>query len=140
MNSQSPRRKILFVCVGNTCRSQMAEGFARHYGKDVVDVRSAGTNSMAIVNSNTIEAMKEIGIDISGHTSKQLTYEMMEWADVVVTLGGLPASSLCPASYAGGKLDWNIADPLGRPPEVMRAVRDDIGRRVKELINEQERQ
>ncbi len=140
MNSQSPRRKMLFVCVGNTCRSQMAEGFARHYGKDVVDVRSAGTNSMAIVNSNTIEAMKEIGIDISWHTSKQLTYEMMEWADVVVTLGGLPASALCPASYAGGKLDWNIADPLGRPPEVMRAVRDDIGRRVKELINEQERQ
>lgn len=135
-----PRGKILFVCIGNTCRSQMAEGFARHYGKGAVDVLSAGTNAMAIVNSNTIEAMKEIGIDISGHTSKQLTHEMIEWADVVVTLGGLPASSLCPASYAGRRLDWNIADPLGRPPEVMRAVRDDIGRRVRELVDEQERE
>lgn len=134
-----PRRKILFVCIGNTCRSQMAEGFARHYGKDAVDVRSAGTNAMASVNSATIDAMKDIGIDISNHAAKQLTYEMIEWADIVVTLGGLPASSLCPPSYTGGKLDWNIADPLGRPPEVMRAVRDDIGRRVRELIDEQGR-
>lgn len=140
MTSQSPRRKLLFVCVGNTCRSQMAEGFARHYGKNAVDVLSAGTNAMAIVNSSTIEAMKEIGIDISSHASKQLTYEMIEWADVVVTLGCLPASSLCPASYAGGRLDWNIADPLGGPAGVLRAVRDDIGRRVRELIDEQGRE
>lgn len=138
--NHKPRRKILFVCVGNTCRSQMAEGFARHYGKDALDVRSAGTNAMAAVNSGTIEAMKEIGIDISGHAAKQLTCEMMEWADVVVTLGGLPASSLCPASYTGEKSDWNIADPLGRPAEVMRDVRDDIGRRVRGLIDEQGRQ
>jgi len=135
-----PPRKILFVCVGNTCRSQMAEGFAGFYGKDAAEVKSAGTSAMGFVNKSTIEAMKEIGIDISGHTSKQLTYEMMEWADVVVTLGCPPASSLCPTSYRGGKLDWNIGDPLGKPMDVMRAVRDDIGRRVKELIDEQDRE
>lgn len=135
-----PRRKILFVCVGNTCRSQMAEGFAGSYGKDAAEVKSAGTSAMGFVNKSTIEAMNELGIDISGHTSKQLTYEMMEWADVVVTLGCLPASSLCPASYRGRKLDWNIGDPLGKPMDVMRAVRDDIGRRVKGLIDEQDRE
>ena len=126
--------KILFVCVGNTCRSQMAEGFAKHYGKGKIEVRSAGTSASGSVNRSTIEAMKEVGIDISGQTSDQLTCDMLQWADVVVTMGCCPADQLCPVDFKGKKYDWKIEDPLGRPWAVMQRVRDDIERRVKELI------
>lgn len=126
--------KVLFVCVGNTCRSQMAEGFARHYGKGKIEVRSAGTAASGYVNKSTIEAMKEIGIDISGQTSDQLTDEMLRWADVVVTMGCCSADQLCPIDFKGRKYDWKIEDPLGRPWAVMQRVRDDIEKRVKELI------
>ncbi|MBI5493274.1 MAG: arsenate reductase ArsC [Deltaproteobacteria bacterium] len=129
-------RKILFVCVGNTCRSQMAEGFARALGNGNVEVRSAGTSAAGHVNRATAEAMNERGIDISGQESKQLTEEMIDWADVVVTLGCCSADRLCPADFKGKKMDWKIEDPLGRPPEVMRRVRDDIERKVKELLAE----
>lgn len=126
--------KILFVCVGNTCRSQMAEGFAKHYGKGKVEVRSAGTSASGSVNRSTIEAMKEVGIDISGQTSDQLTAGMLQWADVVVTMGCCTADQLCPVDFKGRKYDWKIEDPLGRPWAVMERVRDDIEKRVKELI------
>lgn len=129
--------KILFVCVGNTCRSQMAEGFARKYGAGRAEVRSAGTSAAGVVNRSTMEAMKEVGIDISGHTSDQLSSEMVDWADVVVTLGCCSADSLCPAAFAGRMFDWKIDDPLGRPWDVMQRVRQDIEDRVKELIGEQ---
>lgn len=132
--SQHPK-KILFVCVGNTCRSQMAEGFAKAWGGDSIEVKSAGTSAMGIVNRATMEAMKEIGIDISDHESKQLTLDMIEWADIVVTLGCASAQDICPPSYKGQKIDWKVGDPLGKPPEVMRAVRDDIGNKVKGLID-----
>lgn len=130
-------RKILFVCVGNTCRSQMAEGFARHWGRDIVEARSAGTSAMGYINSATVETMKELGIDISKQASKQLTPEMLEWADVVVTLGCRRADSLCGADFKGKKYDWPIADPLGKPEEFMRLVRDDIKERVKGLISDE---
>lgn len=126
--------KVLFVCVGNTCRSQMAEGFARHYGKDKIEVRSAGTSASGFVNRSTIEAMKEVGIDISSQTSDQVTDEMLGWADIVVTLGCCTADNLCPVGYMGKKLDWKIDDPLGRPWAVMQRVRNDIEQRVKELL------
>jgi len=126
--------KILFVCVGNTCRSQMAEGFAKRYGKGNIEVRSAGTSASGSVNRSTIEAMKEVGIDISGQTSDQLTCDMLQWADAVVTMGCCPADQLCPVDFKGRKYDWKIEDPLGRPWAVMQRVRDDIERRVKELI------
>lgn len=127
-------RKILFVCVGNTCRSQMAEGFALRYGAGRVEVRSAGTSAAGYVSKSTVRAMEEIGIDISGHASRQLTGEMIEWADVVVTLGCAPARDICPASYAGEQMDWKIDDPLGRPWDEMQRVRADIEKRVRELI------
>ncbi|MBI5886411.1 MAG: arsenate reductase ArsC [Deltaproteobacteria bacterium] len=128
--------KILFVCVGNTCRSQMAEGFARAHAKGRVEVRSAGTSSMGYVNADTVEAMAEVGVDITTQTSKQLKDEALDWADVVVTLGCCSADNLCPVTFKGAKLDWQIEDPLGRPPVVIRRVRDDIERRVKALIAE----
>ncbi|MBI5642514.1 MAG: arsenate reductase ArsC [Deltaproteobacteria bacterium] len=129
------KKRILFVCVGNTCRSQMAEGFAREYGKNRVEVRSAGTSAMGIVNIHTIEAMREAGIDISKHTSKQLTDEMFEWADIVVTLGCAPAERISPVAFKGKKIDWKIDDPLGRPWAFMQKVRDNIEDKVKELID-----
>lgn len=126
--------KILFVCVGNTCRSQMAEGFARKYGAGKVEGRSAGTAASGYVNRSTVDAMDEIGIDISIQSSTQLTDDMIEWADVVVTLGCAPADEICPPSYKGRKIDWKIDDPLGRPWQVMQKVRDDIESKVRELI------
>ncbi len=134
MAEEKRKKRILFVCVGNTCRSQMAEGFARRYGGEGVEVRSAGTSAAGYVSKSTVKAMEEVGIDISGHASKQLTEEMLEWADVVVTLGCRPASELCPVTFKGEKLDWKIDDPLGRPWEVMVRVRDDIEKKVRGLI------
>lgn len=128
--------KILFVCIGNTCRSQMAEGFARFHSQGEVEVKSAGTSAMGIVNRAAIGMMKEKGIDISGQTSKQLTDEMLRWADVVVTLGCCSADDLCPVSFHGSKMDWPIEDPLGKDMEVFRKVRDDIEKRVKGLIGD----
>ena len=128
------KKKVLFVCVGNSCRSQMAEGFARACGMGKIEVMSAGTSACGSVNRAAIEAMKEKGIDISAQTSKQLTDDMLEWADVVVTTGCCGAGELCPVDFEGERYDWPVEDPLGREWEVMRKVRDDIEDRVKKLI------
>ncbi len=128
------KKKILFVCVGNTCRSQMAEGFALYHDNGQIEVRSAGTSAAGFVNPGTIEVMRERGIDISGQTSDQLTDEALHWADCVVTLGCCSADEICPLSYKGEKYDWPIEDPLGRPIEDSRRIRDDIEARVKGLI------
>ena len=127
-------RKILFVCVGNTCRSQMAEGFARFHGEGRVEVRSAGTSAAGYLNRTTIVVMRERGIDITDQTSDQLTDEMIDWADVVVTMGCCSADEICPVTFSGEKEDWPIEDPLGIPIEETRRIRDDIERRVLELI------
>ncbi len=131
-------KKILFVCVGNTCRSQMAEGFAGVHGRGAVEVRSAGTSAAGFVNGTTIEVMRERGLDISGQSSDQLTDEMLEWADVVVTLGCCSADEICPISFKGEKIDWPVEDPLGRPIEETRRIRDEIEQRVKGLIKDEQ--
>ncbi|MEK7880815.1 MAG: arsenate reductase ArsC [Deltaproteobacteria bacterium] len=149
------KKKILFVCVGNSCRSQMAEGFAKAYGRDTVEVKSAGTCASGIVHRGAIEAMAEKGIDISAQTSIQLTDDMIEWAEIVVTTGCCSADELylnvgqgfspavkdadlkvCPTGHKAEKYDWPIGDPLGRPWEVMQSVRDDIEERVKNLLED----
>lgn len=113
----------------------MGEGFAKFYGDGKVEVRSAGTAASGFVNKSTIEAMREVGIDISNQTSKQLTGDMLDWADVVVTMGCCSATELCPVNFRGKKYDWKIDDPLGRPWEFMRIVRDGIEEKVKGLIS-----
>ena len=126
--------KILFICIGNTCRSQMAEGFARRLSGGRALVRSAGTSALGVVVEDTIRTMAEKGVDISSQSSDQLTGEMMEWADMVVTLGCCSADEVCPKTFAGRKIDWPIEDPFGRSEEFYRRVRDDVETRVGGLI------
>ncbi len=129
-------KRVLFVCVGNTCRSQMAEGFMKALGGGSVEVRSAGTWPMGFVNRDTTSVMAEKGIDISKQTSDRLTEEMLDWADVVVTLGCCSAEELCPVSFKGKKHDWPVEDPLGKPMDTMRRVSEDVEARVKALLEE----
>ena len=131
----SDSKRILFVCIGNTCRSQIAEGFARFHGGADFEVKSAGTSAMGHIVEGTIDIMAESGIDITGHTSDQFTPKLLDWADVIVTLGCCSADELCPADFTGQKHDWPIRDPLGMGQEFFRDVRDDIEHRVKELLD-----
>ncbi len=130
----SRKSRVLFVCVGNSCRSQMAEGFVERYGKDIIDVRSAGTAASGVVNKSTVEAMKEVGVNISGHTSDQLTKKMLLWADVVVTMGCNSLDYFWDEDVTAKRIDWQIEDPLGRPWDVMVRVREDIEKKVRELV------
>lgn len=129
-------RRILFVCVGNSCRSQMAEGFARHYavrdGLDV-DVKSAGTMPAGTVSRNAVAVMTERGIDISGQRPKVIDLAYAEAADDVLTMG-CSAEEACPAHIVKRMVDWGLPDPVGQNLEVFRAVRDDIDRRVRGLL------
>ncbi len=130
------QKKLLFVCIGNTCRSQMAEGFARHYGGEAVEVRSVGTDALGYVYEDTTRAMKEAGIDISAQSSDQLNDTDLEWTDVVITLGCCRAAEFCPPSFKGAQIDWPVEDPYGKSFEVMRRVRDEIESRVLDLLGE----
>jgi len=133
--------KILFLCTGNSCRSQMAEGFARHYGGGFLEAYSAGI-SPAGVNPRAVAVMKEVGIDISGQTSKSIEPNILEGADFIITLCG-DARESCPVVPAQvEKRHWPLEDPAraeGTEEEIMdkfRAVRDQISRLVKELMEE----
>ncbi len=128
------KKKILFVCVGNMCRSQMAEGFARHIAGDFVEPYSAGTNHSGEVSKQAIAVMEERGIDISLQHSKGLGEVPLDQMDYVVTMGCCSANELCPVTYAGEKIDWPVEDPVGRPADVFRRVRDDIERKVRQLL------
>lgn len=131
--------KVMFLCTGNSCRSQMAEGFARERGKGLIDAYSAGI-SPAGVNPNAVRAMTEIGIDISGQSSEPIDLELLDRMDMVVTLCG-HANEMCPVTPTHIKrLHWPIDDPVGTTgtdEEVMaafRKARDEIGIRVKSLV------
>ena len=133
--------RILFVCTGNSCRSQMAEGFARHFGAGTVEVRSAGIEAHG-KNPRAIEVMADAGFDISGQESTVLTDEMLEWADLVVTVCG-HADEHCPVLPADtAKIHWPLDDPAraaGSDEEIVavfRACRDDIRDRVERLLDE----
>jgi len=125
--------RILFVCVENSCRSQMAEGFARKYGGDEFEVFSAGSKPSGIVNPDAIKVMKEAGINISGQSSKGFESLPYHKFDYIVTMG---CQDTCPYFPAQKKVEWQIEDPKGKGLEVFRKVRDEIGKKVKELLNE----
>ncbi len=127
------KKIVLFVCVGNTCRSQMAEGYARARGAKVMDAASAGTAAWGSVSPEAIEVMREDGVDISRQTSDQITREMAEKADLAVVLGGCP-ECLFPDLLRDKTVRWPIPDPFGGGLEEFRRVRDLIKARVTDLI------
>ena len=124
-------KRILFVCVENSNRSQMAEAFARtHSGKDV-EAFSAGSQPSGLINPKAIEAMRELGCDISRQRSKSIVDLPDIEFDFVATMG---CGDACPFIRAKRREDWDIPDPKALPPEEFRAVRDLIGSKVKTLL------
>ncbi len=130
--------RLLFVCTGNACRSQMAEGWVRHLGNDLVEARSAGIEAHGL-DPRAVAAMAEAGVDISGQYSTRLTPGMLEWADIVVTVCA-HADEHCPVLPAGKRrIHWLLEDPAragGDEREVFRVSRDDIRRRAEALLEE----
>ncbi len=124
---------VLFVCVHNAGRSQMAAGFLRHLAGDAVEVRSAGSLPGDRVNPAAVAAMAEVGIDISGQQPKVLTPEAVEASDVVITMG---CGDACPVFPGTRYLDWELEDPAGKGVESVRPIRDDIERRIRGLLAE----
>ncbi len=124
-------KKILFVCIENSCRSQMAEGFAQEIGRDILDAYSAGSRPSGNVNPTAVKVMQEIGIDIFNQKSKGFTDLPVKEFDYVVTLG---CQDVCPFVPAKEHLDWQISDPKNKDIEFFRNVRDDIKNKVVKLI------
>jgi protein-tyrosine-phosphatase len=126
---------VLFLCVHNAGRSQMAAGWLRHLAGDEVEVYSGGSEPSSDVNPAAIEAMAEAGVDIAGEFPRPWTDEVVRAADVVITMG---CGDACPV-YPGKRYeDWELTDPAGQPLEVVRQVRDDIEQRVRRLMAELE--
>ncbi len=124
---------VLFVCVHNAGRSQMAAGWLRHLAGDAVEVRSAGSLPAEKINRAAVEAMAEIGIDITGQRPKVLTTEAVQASDVVITMG---CGDACPIFPSKRYLDWNLEDPAGKGVEAVRPIRDEIESRIRGLITE----
>lgn len=130
------KQKVAFICVGNSCRSQMAEGFAKHYGSDVLEVYSAGTEPADAVNPDAVLVMKEAGIDISSQYPKLLK-DIPPQLDIVVTMG---CNVQCPFIPSKHREDWGLEDPVGKPVEEFRKIRDTIGENVKQLVEKIKKQ
>jgi arsenate reductase len=125
-------KRLLFVCVENSCRSQIAEAFARIHGKGELEVYSAGSRPSGKVNPKAIESMREIGYDLAAHDSKSLTEIPAVEYDFVVTMG---CGDECPFVRAKHREDWNIQDPKNLPPDQFRKIRDEIETKVKEVLS-----
>ena len=129
-------KTILFVCVHNSGRSQMAEAFFNQMAKGKAWAYSAGTQPADTVNPIVVEAMREVGIDISSNKPKALTIEIVEKADRMITMGcGADAQGVCPASFIETE-DWALEDPKGKSLEQVRKIRDEIRNRVVKLLAE----
>ncbi len=125
--------EVLFVCVHNAGRSQMAAALLAHHAGGAVDVRSAGSAPADSINPAVCEAMAEIGLDLSREIPKKLTTDAVEAADVVITMG---CGDACPVFPGKRYLDWQLEDPAGKGVEDVRPIRDEIDRRVRELLAE----
>lgn len=124
---------VLFVCVHNAGRSQMAAGWLRQLAGDSVEVLSAGSEPRDQINPVAVEAMREVGIDITGAVPQLLATETVRESDVIVTMG---CGDACPIFPGKRYEDWELTDPAGQPIEVVRQVRDDIRARVEKLVSE----
>ena len=129
-------KTVLFVCVHNSGRSKMAEAFFNQLAKGKARAYSAGTQPIDKVNPVVVEAMREVGIDLSGNKPKALTMDMVEKADRMITMGcGAEAGAVCPASFIETE-DWALEDPKGKSLAQVRKIRDEIKKRVIKLLNE----
>jgi len=128
-------KRILFVCVENAGRSQMAEVFAEGYGNNKVEAMSAGTMPSNEVNPLVIQVMQEKGIDISKNKPKQITTQMVQEADTIIVMG-CSAQGFCPAPLLNKVTDWNIEDLKGKPLEKVREIRNEIEKRVRKLVDD----
>ncbi|MER7893110.1 arsenate reductase ArsC [Micromonospora sp. NPDC094482] len=124
---------VLFVCVHNAGRSQMAAGWLRHLAGDSVEVRSAGSEPADQINPVAVQAMREAGIDITDQTPARLSWDAAEASDVIVTMG---CGDACPVFPGKRYEDWQLTDPAGQPIDVVREVRDEIRSRVQTLLDE----
>ena len=133
MNAYSPRPSVLFVCVHNAGRSQMAAAFLRHLAGNGVEVLSAGSEPSSAVNPVAVAAMREIGIEIAAARPRLLADADVRSADVVITMG---CGDACPF-YPGKRYEnWELTDPAGLPLEEVRPIRDEIERRVRRLLDQ----
>ena len=124
---------ILFLCVHNAGRSQMAAGFARELSGGRVEIYSGGSEPADQVNPAAVEVMREVGIDISGYVPQRFTDALLGSVDVVVTMG---CGDTCPFIPGKTYVDWPLDDPKGQPPEVVRRIRDEIRDRVAGLLDQ----
>ena len=131
MSDSPPRPTVLFVCVHNAGRSQMAAGFLRHLAGDRIEVLSAGSQPGDAINPVAVAAMAEEGIDIAGEQPKVLTTQSVSASDVVITMG---CGDACPFFPGIRYEDWQLDDPAGQELAAVRPIRDEIRRRVEELI------
>lgn len=128
----SHKPSVLFVCVHNAGRSQMAAGWLRHLAGDTVEVRSAGSAPADQINPAAVEVMREVGIDITDQTPTKLTWDAAEASDVIVTMG---CGDACPVFPGKRYEDWKLDDPAGLGVDAVRAIRDDIEQRVRALLH-----
>ncbi|HUK55873.1 MAG TPA: arsenate reductase ArsC [Nitrospiria bacterium] len=125
-------KRLLFVCVENSCRSQIAEAFARIHGKGGIEIYSAGSRPSGKVNTKAIESMREVGYDLTKHVSKSLAEIPAVEYDFVVTMG---CGDECPFVRAKQREDWKIQDPKNLPLEQFRKIRDEIEKKVEEVLS-----
>jgi arsenate reductase (thioredoxin) len=124
---------VLFVCVHNAGRSQMAAGWLRHLAEDAVEVRSAGSEPADRINPVAVQAMREVGIDITAQTPRKLDHATAGSSDVLVSMG---CGDACPVFPGKRYLDWDLDDPAGQGIDAVRRIRDDIKGRVEQLVTE----
>lgn len=133
MTENTTKPAVLFVCVHNAGRSQMAAGFLRDIAGDRIEVRSAGSIPAEQINPIAVEAMAEVGIDIIAETPKILTTEAVQASDVVITMG---CGDACPFFPGKRYEDWKLDDPAGQGIDAVRPIRDDIRARIERLVGE----
>ena len=129
----SDKPSVLFVCVHNAGRSQMAAGWLTHLAGDAVEVRSAGSAPAETINAVAVEAMREVSIDITDQKPKILTVDAVQASDVVITMG---CGDTCPVFPGKRYEDWQLTDPAGEGIDVVRRVRDEIRERIEKLLAE----
>ena len=122
---------VLFVCVHNAGRSQMAAGWLRHLAGGAVEVRSAGSEPADRINPSAVEAMNEVGIDITDRTPTELTWDAAQESDVIITMG---CGDACPIFPGKRYEDWALDDPAGKGVDAVRPIRDEIKTRIEELL------